>query len=322
MTSYNHAKYLAEAIESVLWQSYRDFELIIIDDCSRDSSQQTIRSYQEQDCRIRSIFHEVNMGISETLNEGTSSAKGEYLAFIDSDDVWVNTKLEKQLEILKKKNVIVWSEGEVIDGYGQHIGKTFTQMHRAAKKKKNGNIFEELLYDNFILDSSIIFKKEYLPEIGFDKNLKYLNDYRFVVDLSKQHNYYFIEEALTKYRVHGKNTIFKNLLEWDQDRIKLFQYFIREYGNEIPKKIKSYLIYQIGVSFLGLGEKKLAQRIIFKAIRINPICKRNLLYLGVAIRGRTEPQQARAFYLNEWLNKIHLTDNTNIFFKKNRKTPY
>jgi teichuronic acid biosynthesis glycosyltransferase TuaG len=304
MSSYNHGKYLAEAIESVLCQRYRDFELIIIDDCSRDGSQQIIKSYQEQDLRIRSIIHDKNMGISKTLNDGIRFAKGDFIAFIDSDDIWVNEKLEKQLEILKRENVIVWSEGEVIDGHGQRTGMPFTQMHRASKKKKTGNIFEELLYDNFIFGSSIIFKKEYLPETGFDENLNYLNDYRLAVELAKQHNYYFIEEPLAKYRVHGKNTIFHKLLEWDRDRIKLFQYFIKQYGNEIPKELESYLIYKIGLSLLGLGERELARRIIFKAIRYNPLCKRNLLYLGVAIRGRIEPSQARASYLNEWLYKL------------------
>jgi len=304
MSSYNHEKYLAETIESVLCQSYRDFELIIVDDCSRDGSQRIIVSYQEQDVRIRSIFHEKNKGISKTLNDGISIAKGDFIAFIDSDDIWVNKKLEKQLEILKRENAIVWSEGEVIDGHGQCTGKTFTQMHRASKKKKNGNIFEELLYDNFIFGSSMIFKSEYLPETGFDENLHYLNDYRFAVDLAKQHNYYFIEEPLAKYRVHGKNTIFHKLLEWDRDRIKIFQYFIKQYGSEIPKEVESYLIYKIGLSLLGLGKRKLARRIIFKAIRTNPLGRRNLLYLCVAIRGRIEPSQARASYLNEGLYRL------------------
>jgi glycosyltransferase involved in cell wall biosynthesis len=285
MASYNYRDYLPEAIESVLNQSFKDLELIIIDDFSTDYSQETIQAYQTNDPRIRSVFHKVNLGISKTLNEGLDLATGKFVALLDSDDVWLKTKLEKQLKILEKnEDLVVWSEGVVINQIGRPVGTTFTQMHNALRKKKTGNIFETLLCGNFVLGSSIIFKKDHISKIRFNKDLKYLNDHRFFVDLARYHSYSFIEEPLTKYRIHGKNTLFRDQQNWDHDRIRLCNYFIKEYGDVISKKVKSYLLYRIGRSYFGIGEKGKGRLTIFGAIRTNPFSLDNLIYLGSTFR--------------------------------------
>ena len=116
MSSYNHEKYISEAIESILNQSFKDFELIILDDFSKDNSRAIIETYQRKDKRIKAFFHEKNMGIASTMNDLLSKASGKYIAFIDSDDVWDQLKLERQLAILEKNDsLVVWSEGEIID---------------------------------------------------------------------------------------------------------------------------------------------------------------------------------------------------------------
>ena len=149
MPSYNHERYISEAIESVLNQTFTDFEFIIIDDASKDKSKELIKAYEEQDSRIRAFFHKENKGIARTMNECLEESKGNFIAFFASDDVWVKEKLEKQLEVLNKnEDFIVWSEGELIDAQGNPTGETFTQMHNAFKRIKSGDIFEELLKDN------------------------------------------------------------------------------------------------------------------------------------------------------------------------------
>jgi len=124
MPSYNHEKYVSEAINSVLNQSAKDFELIIIDDCSSDSSPKIISNYESKDARIRVFIHNKNMGIAKTLNEGIDKANGKFIAFIGSDDIWVNSKLEKQLAILENnEDLVVWSDGQIIDGNGFDTGE-------------------------------------------------------------------------------------------------------------------------------------------------------------------------------------------------------
>jgi glycosyltransferase involved in cell wall biosynthesis len=270
MSSYNHEKYISEAIDSVLNQSFKDFELIIIDDCSKDNSQQVIESYRKMDERIRTVFHKENMGIAKTLNDGINEAKGRFIAFINSDDVWIHSKLEKQLAILKNdESLIVWSEGEIINAKSVPIGETWTQIMLASNQKKSGNIFEELVFDNFIFPSSLIFKREYVKNVQFDEQLKYQNDGKFAVGLAKKYQFFFIEEPLAKYRIHGKNAILSDKEGWAQDIVIVSKYFLREYGNEISKRTKAHLFFEIGSSYSFLNKNKLAKFFFFQALKSN-----------------------------------------------------
>jgi len=102
--SYNHSKFLKKAIDSVLNQTYQDFELIILDDCSTDSSAKIINSYKDE--RIRKYFNEKNNGAVNTLNQLIDLASGEYIALLNSDDFWSNDKLEKQLAYLEENKEV------------------------------------------------------------------------------------------------------------------------------------------------------------------------------------------------------------------------
>jgi glycosyltransferase involved in cell wall biosynthesis len=176
MPSYNHANYISDAIESVLEQSFKDIELIIIDDCSEDNSKDVIQSYKKKDARIRTIFHEENLGIARTYNDGLDAAEGKYIAFLDSDDVWKRNKLDKQLAILRKdENLVVWSEGIIIDQEGKPAGQTFTQREGGSNRRKSGDIFEALLLSNFVFDSSLIVKRSNIDgvSIGYTEKTLY-----------------------------------------------------------------------------------------------------------------------------------------------------
>ena len=165
MTSWNYEKYLSSAIQSVLSQTFPDFELIVIDDGSNDSSREIIRDFQKQDDRIRVLFHDTNYGIARSMNDGINMAKGTFIASIDADDVWVADKLQQQLDVLSKyENYVVWSEGTIIDAAGQPTGKTFTQIVPDAQRRKNGYIFEDLISGNFINSSTRILKRKNIGE--------------------------------------------------------------------------------------------------------------------------------------------------------------
>jgi glycosyltransferase involved in cell wall biosynthesis len=268
--SYNHEKYLSETIESVLDQSFKDFELIILDDFSRDNSRAIIENYQRKDKRIKAYFHKKNMGMASTINDLLSKASGKYVAYLDSDDLWDKLKLERQLAVLEKNDsLVVYSEGEIIDGNGVPTGQTFTQTAWGSNKKKSGRIFEELLFENFIFQSSIIHKRNIEKNIQFDEKLKYINDYKFWVDLAKKHQFFFIKTPLAKYRVHGKNTLFADKKDWHKDYITLFQYFLQEYNQEISKRTKAKLYFDIALNYYFLNEKESAKFFFIKALKSN-----------------------------------------------------
>jgi len=175
--------------------------------------------------------------------------------------------------------LLVWSEGAIIDAQGNFTGELFTQMHSALNRKKSGNIFEELLKNNYICGQSLICKRENLKNIKFDENLKYLNDYKFYVDLAKEHKFYFIPEPLVMYRIHGRNTIFSDRIGWKKDDIRIRNYFLQEYGDEISYKVKGRIFLNISKSYSYIGEKKKAKQNIYQAIKCNPFYWANLFTL-------------------------------------------
>jgi len=285
MPSYNHDRYISEAIESVLNQTFGDFELIIIDDASKDKSKEIIEAYEAKDRRIRAFFHDENKGIARTLNDGLEEAKGKFVAFFASDDVWVKDKLEKQLEVLERsEDLVVWTEGLVIDGRGNPTGELFTQRLSASKRKKNGDIFEELLKGNYICGSSVILKGENLKDIRYDEQLRYLNDYKLMVDLARRYQFYFIPEPLAMYRIHGRNTILSDREKgWPKDRIMIGEYFLRKYGDEISNKVKSKIYLSIGGAHSHLGEREKAKHYVYRAIRLSPFDRANLVHIAFAL---------------------------------------
>jgi glycosyltransferase involved in cell wall biosynthesis len=266
MPSYNHAKYLPEAIESVFGQTFQDFELIIIDDGSEDGSQQIIEDYQDKDDRIRTVMHTENKGISETFNELIEISEGKFLTPIASDDIWVENKLEKQLEIMgKDENLIIWTEGEIIDSKSVSTNNKFTEKYNVVKK--NGCIFEELLGGNFVFGSSMMYKKENLDGIRPDSNLKYLNDHKFFLDLAYKYQFYFIPEPLTKYRVHGKNSIVSDMGGWYKDFMSIGRCITHEYGDRLTSKESNKKLFHL-----------ISTTPLYRAYKEDPWNKLNLIY--------------------------------------------
>jgi len=103
--SYNSVRYISECVESVLAQTYTSWEMIIVDDCSEDDSKQIITALSSNDIRIKTIFLDSNIGAAEARNIALAKAKGEYIAFLDSDDLWEPYKLERQISFMNKNNI-------------------------------------------------------------------------------------------------------------------------------------------------------------------------------------------------------------------------
>ncbi len=280
MTSYNHERYVSEAIRSVLNQSFRDLELIIVDDGSKDRSAEIIAGFQAGDSRVRAVFHKQNMGVTQTFVDGIVQSKGKFISFIGSDDVWVLSKLEKQLAVLSKnEDLIVWAEADIIDGNGVSRRQTITQLLNVSSSAKSGDLFESLLREDFMFGQTMLFKREFIRSLSFDKHLKYASDHQFFVDLAKGHFFYFISEPLAKYRIHGKNISLIHNVNWYKDRILVRDYFLKQYGGEISSRAKADLYCKIGHAFLGLDKKMIAKEFFMKAFWIYPFHFESLHYL-------------------------------------------
>ena len=283
MGSYNHERYVSEAIESVLGQTFGDLELVIVDDGSTDNSRKIIEKYQTKDPRVHAFFHEKNLGIARTANDCLKEAKGRYLSFIGSDDVWYPHKLERQLDLIRcNEDKILWSDGQIIDSYGALTGQVVTQV-MGSPSKRSGNLFQELLAEDFIFGQSTLLKTEYAQEIAFNEEFRYVNDHLFFIDLARKHEFLFMPEPLAKYRVHGQNTTSKNPDLWYKERIALRNTLLQTYKDEISTASMADIYYKMGHAYAGLGEKDLAKHFYFRALRVEPFRAHSLLYFILAL---------------------------------------
>lgn len=231
LTSYNHGELLRESIESVLCQTYQDYELVIVDDCSTDNSRDIIREYAGKDSRIRTVFHEKNIGHSG-LKEELDHFAGEYVAILCGDDKWKEDKLEKQMEVLEHHDNITacFTGVQAID----LDGKAYTGGQAGAKvfKAENRTRYEWLRYffyhSNCLCHPSLVIRKSAYKEFDILKVglLTSLPDFYEWVKLCFHADIYVIPEELTLFRIHEDETSQSGETEGKLNRTFLEEYFI------------------------------------------------------------------------------------------------
>jgi len=217
MPVYNRTSYLDEAIKSVLNQTYRNYEFIIVDDGSTtDKVREIVSCYPE----IK-YYKQQNKGISAARNKGIDLSNGEYIAFIDDDDVWLHDKLEKQINFLnnnKDKSIGILSTWfYVINEYGQITCK-------------KGNIVEGKIGDMILLNgnivnppSSVVIKRECISTVGgFNEDLIGVEDMDLWYRISQCYEVYSLNEFLIKYRVHQDN-ISRNVSKIEKNERKFLE---------------------------------------------------------------------------------------------------
>lgn len=190
--SYKSSEFIVQTIESVLVQTYENWELLIIDDCSPDNSNIIIEEFQKQDNRIRLIKLEKNSGPANARNEGIKQAKGRYIAFLDSDDIWLPQKLEKQIRFMNENNLsLTYSAYETIDENGNYIN---------TRNIKRNITYKNMLKSNQIGNLTGIYDcekigKYYMYDVGHEDYtlwLKIMKDVKQTIGIT---------EVLAKYRI-------------------------------------------------------------------------------------------------------------------------
>lgn len=149
MPAYNAEKYIEAAIRSVLRQTWTEFELLVIDDCSRDSTAEIAERLAAEDGRITLLRNAENAGVSASRNRGVREARGEWIAFLDSDDLWREDKLERQLELQRRAEAdLIYSGAGCLDGDGRVLRREFkvpAQIDYASILRKNDLICSSVL---------------------------------------------------------------------------------------------------------------------------------------------------------------------------------
>lgn len=200
---YNGSNYLHEAIDSVLHQSYRNFEILVVDDGSKDDTWSVIEKYMAAYPGVVRGIRKTNGGTSSALNAGILDARGKYFAWLSHDDRFVPTKLEKQMQLIREKPEIVgvYSDYSRIDPAGQKICDSRCAWFPGKMKLRY------LLWDCFIHGSTLLIERRCLIEMGlFDVNMLYAQELMMWGDLVMHYELGYIRESLTEYRIHQQQT--------------------------------------------------------------------------------------------------------------------
>ena len=211
MSVYNGGRYLKEAIDSILNQSFMDFEFLIINDCSTDTSKEIILSYN--DPRIRLIDNEKNIGLTKSLNRGLQLAKGEYVARQDADDVSLPKRLEKEMKTaVEYPQTILISTG--FDNFISSFNKNVLIEPSRARDKIEFIEFKDLIKGNSIFHGTVLFKKKDILDInGYDEKFKHAQDYDLWLRISKRGKIIKLKEVLYFRRLHFNSVSMRNIIK-------------------------------------------------------------------------------------------------------------
>ena len=209
LPSYNHASYIGEAIKSVLQQSHKDFELIVVDDGSVDNSLEVVKGYSDK--RVR-IIEQSNKGAHNAINRGLSLAKGEYLTILNSDDRYSPDRFERVLQVLQSSGIdFCFSNVEMIDATSnQYRGWRFDHYQELCTecREVTGNVF--LVANPAFTTSNFFFTRKAYEHVGEFYSLRYTHDWNWILRYSAEFKYIWLDELLMDYRVHDSNTLLES----------------------------------------------------------------------------------------------------------------
>lgn len=214
LTCYNHVRYLPPCVEGIRRQTFRDFEVVAIDDGSKDGSREWLAEQPD----IRCIFNEGNLGTYETLNVGLRSTTSEFVAVLNDDDLWEPEKLERQVAMMdaNPKVGLVHTGGTFIDGDGKTTPGN--PLGFAFPRFETGDVLLGLVYENKVIASAALVRRKCFEELGeFNREYFGSGDWEMWFRVAEKYDFGFVDQPLTHYRVHGANASHKLERIWRDD---------------------------------------------------------------------------------------------------------
>lgn len=240
MPSYNTGAYIKKTIQSVINQSYQNWELIIVDDCSTDNTDEAVLPFLN-DRRIRYIKNEVNSGAAISRNRALMEAKGKWIAFLDSDDLWVPEKLEKQIHFMETNNYAFTYTDYMIQLNGEWLPYVYTGPNVINRRKMYNYCYFSTI--------TVMYKREKIGLIQIE-NLRKNNDYAMWLQAIEKSNCYRFPECMSYYIKHDGSVS-------SGSKIKLIKWHYILYKDGLHKsKAESVLLTARNLFFGAIKKKK------------------------------------------------------------------
>jgi glycosyltransferase involved in cell wall biosynthesis len=264
--TYNSAAFLPQAVESVIRQTYDNFEIIVVDDGSTDDTEAVLTPYRD----VIRYFKKVNGGPSAARNLGIAQAQGELIAFQDADDLWLPDKLQLQTDHFRENPQlgVVFTGSERFDESG-----LLDSNIRKGYRVPTGMIFDRLLTEHFIAMPSVMVRRSCFAEVGlFEESLIGNEDFNLYLRLARKYAFGFINRVLVRIRVH-KNNLSDNLDRMCEDEIKNLEKIAQMFPDaQIPRRRLAARIYaRFGRYYFSQQRFAEARSCFLKAFRLSPL---------------------------------------------------
>lgn len=288
LRTYERPGLVERAIESVLDQTYEQFELIVIDDHSEDETQEIVRGYEEQDDRVRYIRNEENRGHVRTLNIACREAEGEYVAFLDDDDVWLPEKLEAQVRRLEE----VGAEYALVYGATRHKDLESGETIYVARPELEGDVYWDILERGsgsvFGPPSNVMIRRAILEEFDyFDEKMSRGSGQKLFRNVAKRYKIAYTDCICVDYYVHDDRVTSIHTGDELEDAIRVHQRKIDDLGDDLERVPAAFLREheRIGNLYCVAGDVRTGRSHFKRAIDVAGIRATLLLRLTLSYFG-------------------------------------
>lgn len=291
--TYNRASMVVECIESILAQTYTDYEVIVVDDGSTDNTEQALKPYSG---KINYIKQQYNQGLAAARNRGIKEARGEHITFLDNDDIWLPDKLERQMRFLAEnpRYDLICGNG-VTFGNRKDEGKPVISRKRVRVIKREGLTLRNTYIKGCIYFQTIVIKKSIMEDLGcLDASLPMADDWDFCLRFLLKYKAFFIDEVFFKRRKHSGNfssnselnllliiRVTEKLLNTSPDAARLI-------GKECINKKMATTYYKLGRIYCENGQRNKAINAFKKALSYKILYPSCLIQYFLCTLGKAE----------------------------------